>query len=89
MRIIVQFVGQSIGVIYWHKTKPDDVRPYKMWLYPLPAIIGIIIWLFILFSNNWQYIVGATCFILTGAAVYFLFIEPQKRKREELEKESI
>ena len=54
MRIIVQFVGQSSGVIYWHITKPNDVRPYKMLLYPLPAVIGIIIWLFILFTSPWN-----------------------------------
>ena len=52
MRIIVQFVGQSIGVLYWHWNKPKDERPYKMWLFPLPAIIGIIIWLFILFYQS-------------------------------------
>ena len=81
MRIIVQFVGQSIGVLYWHWKKPADERPYKMWLFPLPAIIGIIIWLFILFTSPWIYIIGATAIIAIGIAIYFIVIEPQKAKR--------
>ena len=80
MRIIVQFVGQSVGVLYWHWKKPADERPYKMWLFPLPAIIGIIIWLFILFTSPWIYIIGATLIIAIGIAIYFIIIEPQKAK---------
>ena len=70
MRIIVQFVGQSAGVLYWHRKKPDEDRPYKMWLYPLPAVAGIIIWLFILFSSQWEYILGAILIIIVGIIVY-------------------
>jgi len=80
MRIIVQFVGQSAGVLYWHWKKPADKRPYKMKLFPLPAIIGIIIWLFILFTSPWHFIVGAAGIILAGIIIYLTIIEPQKAK---------
>jgi len=82
MRIIVQFVGQSIGVLYWHFKKPNDERPYKMWLFPMPAVIGIIIWLFILFTSPWVYIGGAVGIILAGVLIYWGLIVPQKVKRE-------
>jgi len=81
MRIIVQFVGQTSGVLYWHWTKPKDERPYKMRLFPLPAVIGIIIWLFILFTSPWIYIVGAAVIIALGIVMYVTIIEPQKAKR--------
>jgi len=81
MRIIVQFVGQSIGVLYWHWKKPADDRPYKMWLFPLPAVIGIIIWLFILFTSPWKFIIGAVGIIIAGIVIYFTVIEPQKAKQ--------
>jgi len=84
MRIIVQFVGQSIGVLYWHRTKPKDERPYKMWLFPLPAVVGIIIWLFILFTSQWEYIAGAATIILAGVLIYFTVLVPQKAKQERL-----
>jgi fructoselysine transporter len=80
MRIIVQFVGQSAGVLYWHWKKPADERPYKMWLSPLPAIIGIIIWLFILFTSPWIYIASAAGIILVGIVIYLTIIEPQKAR---------
>lgn len=82
MRIIVQFIGQSVGVIYWHLKKPNEPRPFKMWLFPLPAIAGIIIWLFILLTSPWIYITGASAIIFTGMIVfYFVFIAGGKMKR--------
>ena len=84
MRIIVQFVGQSVGVIYWHWRKPNDKRPYKMKLYPLPAIIGIIIWLFIFSVSPVKYIVGALVVIALGVFTYWVIIVPEKRKFQSL-----
>jgi len=81
MRIVIQFIGQSAGVMYWHKMKPDDLRPYKMWLYPLPAIVGIIIWLFILFSSPVKFLIGAACIITFGIIVFYTVIWPREKKR--------
>lgn len=78
MRILVQFVGQSVGVIYWHTRKPDDARPYKMKLYPLPAVIGIIIWLFIFCVSPIGYILGALGYILLGIIVYWGLMAPAR-----------
>jgi amino acid transporter len=81
MRIIVQFVGQSVGVLYWHWLKPNEGRPYRMKLFPLPAAVGIIIWLFILFTSPWPFIAGAAVIIAAGALIYFFVIEPQKNRQ--------
>ena len=81
MRIIVQFIGQSAGVLYWHLHKPHDERPYKMWLYPLPAVVGIIIWLFILFTSPREYVAAAAVIILAGVVVYITVMLPQKKKQ--------
>ncbi|HEY0245136.1 MAG TPA: amino acid permease [Mucilaginibacter sp.] len=81
MRIIIQFIGQSAGVMYWHWRKPADLRPYKMWLYPLPAIIGIVIWLFILFTSPWIYIASAAAIITAGVIVFYTVIWPREGKR--------
>ena len=82
MRIMVQFVGQSVGVLYWHWLKPNEDRPYRMKLFPLPAVIGIIIWLFILFTSPWPFLMGAAGIIATGILIYFLVIERQKSKQQ-------
>jgi fructoselysine transporter len=70
MRIIVQFIGQSAGILLYHQKYKTEKFPYRMWLYPLPAIVGIIVWLFIFFSAEWIYIAGAVSIILLGILVY-------------------
>jgi fructoselysine transporter len=48
LRLLVQFVGQAIGVIVLHKRWRADQFPFKMWFYPLPALLTIAgcCWLF-------------------------------------------
>ena len=70
MRILIQFVSQAVGVIAWHYSKPDEPRPFKMPLFPLPAILSIIIWLFIFFSSEWIYILFAFGIIGIGLVLY-------------------
>ena len=72
MRIIVQFVGQSVGIMLYHRKHKEEKFPFCMWLYPLPAIIGIIVWLFIFFSAEPIYIAEAFSVIATGCLVYWL-----------------
>src|SRR5437588_1948968 len=45
-RIIEQFIGQIVGVILLRRTQPERLRPYKMWLYPLPCALALAGWLF-------------------------------------------
>ena len=70
MRILIQFVSHAVGVIAWHYSKPDEPRPFKMPLFPLPAILSIIIWLFIFFSSEWIYIFFAFGIIGIGLVLY-------------------
>ena len=70
MRILIQFVSQAVGVIAWHYSKPDEPRPFKMPLFPLPAILSIIIWLFIFFSSEWIYIFFVFGIIGIGLVLY-------------------
>jgi amino acid transporter len=82
MRIVVQFIGQSAGVIYWHRSKPADIRPYKMWLYPLPAIIGIIIWLFILSKSPEKLVLSSAGIIALGVIIFYVVMWPMEKKRK-------
>ncbi len=71
MRILVQFIAQAIGVILLRRRKTADQIPFKMWLYPLPIVISIIIWLFVFISTGW-YALGGTLIALAGVGIYFL-----------------
>lgn len=71
MRILIQFVSQACGVIYWHYKKPNDRRPYTMPLFPIPAILSILVWLFIFLSNPFEFIAGALIVIAAGCIIFF------------------
>jgi amino acid transporter len=51
-RILVQFIGQVAGVMRLRKTRPDMPRPYRIWLYPIPAFIALVGWLFIFVTTD-------------------------------------
>ena len=85
MRILVQFVSQAIGVIAWRKRKPEDERPFKMPLFPVPAVLSIIIWLFVFGTSKPVFIIGAICIIGLGALLFALIRFPEP---EEIDKDS-
>ena len=74
MRILVQFVSQAIGLIAWHYKKPNEERPYKMFLFPLPAILCIVVWLFIYSTIDYHYILSSLGIIGLGVLAYFIFM---------------
>jgi len=40
IRILTQFLAQTLGIIVLRTTRPDFPRPFRMWLYPLPALLA-------------------------------------------------
>ncbi len=72
MRIIIQFLGQSVGLLLYHQKNKTEKFPFRMKLYPLPVVIGISVWLFIFFSAEPIYIAGALGVIATGCIAYGL-----------------
>ena len=70
MRIIIQFMAQAVGVIAWHKRSTE--RPWRMPLFPLPALLSMIIWLAIFFSSKLQFIAFAIGIIAVGILLYLL-----------------
>jgi len=45
MRILVQFVGQAVGLVLLRRRRGTNALPFKMPLYPLPVIVAILVWL--------------------------------------------
>jgi amino acid transporter len=52
IRILLQFLVQSIGVIVLRIRRPDMPRPFRMWVYPVPALVAAGSFIFILFSRK-------------------------------------
>jgi amino acid transporter len=74
IRLILQFLVQAVGVIVLRFTRPEMRRPFRMWFYPLPALLAIAGFLFILFNReNWQKEMRyAAVILLTGVIIYMV-----------------
>jgi amino acid transporter len=72
LRILLQFLMQHVGVIYLRRSRPEMVRPFRIWLYPLPPLLAIAGFIYILVerANFEREILGAGVVILTGTVVY-------------------
>jgi amino acid transporter len=53
MRIIVQFIAQGVGLSLLRKRIGTKDLPFKMWLFPIPVILSIAIWIFLFISTGW------------------------------------
>jgi len=83
MRIIIQFIGQAVGVSLLRKRFGADKLPFKMWLFPVPVALSICIWLFLFFSTGWFALWGSLIAV-AGVIVYFI-VSRDKKKAEQTE----
>src|SRR5262249_2495803 len=51
IRIIVQFLVQAIGLLILRSQHPEAPRPFRMWLYPVPVVLAIAGFAFVLVSR--------------------------------------
>jgi basic amino acid/polyamine antiporter, APA family len=72
IRIMLQFLVQAIGVIVLRVRRPDMPRPFRMWFYPLPALIASVGFGYILFVrvNALKEIRYALVILILGIAIY-------------------
>jgi fructoselysine transporter len=70
MRIVVQFIGQAVGVVLLRNKYGADKLPFKMWLFPVPVILSIGVWLFLFLSTKWFALWGSIIAVI-GIVVYF------------------
>jgi basic amino acid/polyamine antiporter, APA family len=82
-RILVMFVAQIIGLLLLRKRHPDFPRPFRMWLYPLPAIFAMLCWLYIFCAqafnpDGWQYMLYVLAVIGSGSVLYFIIAKRQR-----------
>jgi fructoselysine transporter len=52
MRLIVQFIGQAVGVMLLRKRWGAGRLPFKMWLYPLPAVLTMMGWAWLFWQTG-------------------------------------
>ncbi|HEX5436928.1 MAG TPA: APC family permease [Gemmatimonadaceae bacterium] len=71
MRILVQFIGQVFGLIALRRRAPAMPRPYGMWLYPVPALVALVGWVFIFVTTDVRVILFGLGVLALGLLAFF------------------
>ncbi len=73
VRVAVQFVGQIIALFFLHHVRRDVPLPFRMWFYPLPALVALVGWLYIFCTAQLVYIQMTAAVIAAGGAAYLVW----------------
>ncbi len=82
VRILVMFAAQIVGLLMLSKRRPNLKRPFRMWLYPVPALFALGSWLYIFCvqafnPDGWLYMLYVCAVIGSGLVLYFFFARRQ------------
>lgn len=81
MRILVQFIGQSVGLLMLRKRRSSF--PFKMPLFPVPVFLAIAVWCCILMATGWKMVSGGVIMTTLGAIAFFLKRRLQQKETRE------
>lgn len=67
---LLQAIGQIIALHILRKTRPDVPLPFRMWLYPIPSLLG---WIFLWVNSGWTPILSGVGIIASGCVVFLIW----------------
>ncbi len=73
LRILVQFIGQIAAVVLLRRAKPEMPRPFRLWLYPLPALLALGGWCFVFLTTEGKIQLGALAALAVGISAFLLW----------------
>jgi APA family basic amino acid/polyamine antiporter len=73
IRIVIQFLVQAVGLLILRARRPEAPRPFRMWLYPVPALVAVAGFLFVLVSrqNFVKELRYAVVIVAAGLLIFF------------------
>ena len=74
IRLLLQFIVQAVGVMVLRQRRPEMPRPFRMWLYPIPALLAVAGFTYILFArkNFLREIRYAVAILIAGLVIYLI-----------------
>jgi amino acid transporter len=73
VQIVSQFIWQCAGVILLRRYRTDIAQPFRMWLYPLPALVALALWIYVFVSAPRGGMLFALGFVTVAVVAYWLF----------------
>jgi len=83
LRIVLQFGLQQVGVMAMRIRRPGMPRPFRMWLYPLPPLLALLGFGYIVFerANFGRELLLAGVVAVTGTLIYILRVASTSARR--------
>jgi amino acid transporter len=78
MRILIQFISQAIGLMLLRRQRAASDFPYKMPLFPIPAILAVLMWGALFFATGKWMMAAGFGVIVMGSIVYFIKAKTKK-----------
>lgn len=72
MRILIQFMGQAVGLLLLNKRNGRSRMAWHMPWYPLPVILALLIWIFIFYSTGYTMMRSGLIVIGTGIIAFLI-----------------
>ena len=81
-RILIQFVGQIVTVIYLRERATRPTTGFRMPLYPLPALLALAGWLFVFSTSERPVLIYGIASLLAGVAAFIVWDRAWGRSAE-------
>jgi amino acid transporter len=78
-RVLIQYLPQAVGFFVLRFRAPELKRPFRMWFYPVPGVISILGWLYILGTSAVKSLIFAVAVLVAGSLI---FLARSKIRRE-------
>jgi amino acid transporter len=74
IRIVLQYLVQAVGLIVLRIRQPELPRPFRMWLYPVPAVVASAGFIYMLLSRKdaLREIRYAAVILVVGVVIYLV-----------------
>lgn len=73
IQVLLCFIWQCAGAILLWRYRKDIPQPFKMWLYPLPAVAAFVLWLYVFLSGPREGIVFSFAYLAAALVAFAVF----------------
>ncbi len=70
VRVLIQYLPQTIGFFLLRVRAPKMNRPFRMWFYPVPGVVSLLGWLYVLGTAARRSLFFAAAVLVIGSAAY-------------------
>ena len=80
IQIVFQFIPQVLAIFAIRIYRKEIVRPYRMWLYPIPGVIALVGWIYVAATpDQRQYLGSALVLLVFGLAAFLIRAKAVRR----------